>query len=133
MLRGLNHITLAVSDIENSLEFYEQALGFHAHVKWDSGAYLTLGELWLCLSRDSAVQVGKDYTHIAFDVAKSDFPLLCQKLNELGVVEWKTNCSEGGSLYILDPDGHQLEVHSGDLESRLKSLKSKPYKGLIWL
>jgi len=77
--------------------------------------------------------VQSDYTHIAFDVAKSDFSLLRQKLNKLGVAEWKTNRSGGESLYILDPDGHQLEIHAGDIASRLKSLKNKPYKGLVWL
>jgi len=45
----------------------------------------------------------------------------------------ETNKSEGQSLYILDTDGHKLEIHVGDLKSRLKSLKIRPYKNLVWL
>ena len=74
-----------------------------------------------------------DYTHFAFDVPRSLFDSFCTRLKVLGVKEWKLNKSEGDSLYILDPDGHKLEIHAGCLESRLESLRSKPYKGLEWL
>lgn len=33
MLRGLNHITIAVSDLEQSLDFYTRLLGMQAHVR----------------------------------------------------------------------------------------------------
>ena len=44
MLKDLNHITLSVSDLEKSLQFYRDVLGFTAHVMWDKGAYFSLGE-----------------------------------------------------------------------------------------
>ncbi len=132
MLRGLNHITIAVSNLEQSLLFYRGLLGMKAHVRWDRGAYLSLSELWFCLSCDE-VSPTKDYSHIAFDIAEEDFPAFAAKLRQAGVKEWKQNKSEGYSLYVLDPDGHQLEVHSGSLQSRLDSLKDQPYSGLVWL
>ncbi len=34
MILGLNHITIAVSDLERSIRFYRDTLGFAAHAKW---------------------------------------------------------------------------------------------------
>ncbi len=132
MLRGLNHITITVSNLELSLLFYCRLLGMKAHVCWDKGAYLSLGDLWFCLSCDE-VSPAKDYSHLAFDISEEDFSAFAAKLRQAGVKEWKQNKSEGYSLYLLDPDGHQLEVHSGTLQSRLNLLKQTPYTGLVWL
>lgn len=132
MLRGLNHITVAVNDLDRSLDFYVNLLGFVAHVRWDNGAYLSLGDVWFCLSVDVATP-SQDYCHIALDVAEDNFNIVAQKLRAANVSEWKQNKSEGLSLYLLDPDGHKLEIHSGSLQSRLESLKLNPYSGLVWL
>ena len=132
MLVGLNHITIAVSDLERSLHFYTQILGMKGHVKWDRGAYLSAGELWVCLSCDEP-KPSQDYTHIAFDITADNFDAMTLRIQNSDVKLWKENSSEGSSLYLLDPDGHKLEVHVGDLQSRLDSLKQKPYKGLVWL
>ncbi|WP_159065009.1 hypothetical protein [Thaumasiovibrio subtropicus] len=40
------------------------------------------------------------------------------------------NRSEGQSLYLLDPDGHKLELHVGDLNSRLAHITEVSYPGL---
>ncbi|MFV8433833.1 fosfomycin resistance glutathione transferase [Vibrio owensii] len=132
MLTGLNHITIAVSDLERSLDFYINALGFKGHVKWRQGAYLSLGDLWLCLSVDKPDEKS-DYSHIAFSISQQDFTDFSHKLIQLDIAQWKENKSEGESLYLLDPDGHKLEIHSGDLYSRLESIKHQPYEGLEWL
>jgi catechol 2,3-dioxygenase-like lactoylglutathione lyase family enzyme len=129
VLNGLNHITIAVNDLDNSFRFYVELLGMKPHAKWDKGAYLSLGELWFCLSCDE-VFPSSDYSHIAFDVSSSDFPKVKTKLIDAGVEEWKQNRSEGESLYILDPDKHKLEIHVGNLANRLESLKLKQYDGL---
>ncbi|TMP28375.1 hypothetical protein CWB99_11700 [Pseudoalteromonas rubra] len=63
MITGLNHITLAVSDLQQSIHFYMDVLGFTGHVKWETGAYLSVGELWLCLSSDTPCPK-TDYTHL---------------------------------------------------------------------
>ncbi len=131
MLAGLNHITLAVTDVDRSLEFYTTSLGFRPILKWDAGAYLTLGDLWFCLSRDDA-KPSQDYSHISFDIASEHFESFCETLLASDVRTWKENSSEGNSLYILDPDDHKLEIHVGSLETRLNELKSKPYTGLEW-
>lgn len=137
MITGLNHITLAVSKLEESLYFYRELLGFRSHVKWRNGAYLSINELWLCLSLDTpSIQSDdsySDYSHIAFSVTQVEFDNLKTKLITNKVKSWKENKSEGLSFYFLDPDNHKLELHVGDLQTRLESLKSNPYEDLQWL
>ena len=127
MLTGMNHITLAVSNVSESFTFYVETLGFTPRAQWKNGAYLSIGELWLCLSLD-AVSIGKDYTHFAFSIEDEVFEAFAGRMKASGVKEWKFNKSEGKSLYFLDPDGHKLELHAGSLESRLKACRSQPYE-----
>lgn len=132
MLTGLNHLTLAVADLERSFGFYKDLLGFRPAAIWNTGAYLRLGELWLCLSFDAKRLAGAapDYTHYAFGIAQDDFLPFRTRLLEAGVVEWRENKSEGDSFYFLDPDGHQLEAHVGNLASRLEKCREAPYAGM---
>jgi catechol 2,3-dioxygenase-like lactoylglutathione lyase family enzyme len=132
LLTGLNHVTLAVSDLDRSLDFYLNLLGFKGHVRWDRGAYLSLGSLWLCLSLGRPCPK-TDYTHLALDIGRGGFDDFVRRLRASGVVEWQRNSSEGPSIYFLDPDGHRLEIHAGGLQDRLASLKDAPFSGLEWL
>lgn len=129
---GLNHITLAVSDVDKSLDFYTGILGLTGTAKWDRGAYLSSGDLWLCLSLDTPVP-SADYCHIALSAEAADFDALCNAIRNSGMKQWKENQSEGASFYFCDPDGHKLELHVGNLKTRLQSLKAEPYEGLVWL
>ena len=77
MLQSLNHLTLAVSDLQKSVTFWHELLGLALHARWNTGAYLTCGDLWVCLSYDEARQYvppqESDYTHYAFSVAAEQF------------------------------------------------------------
>lgn len=132
MITGINHITLSVSNLERSLSFYTEVLGLKLVARWIRGAYLLAGTDWICLSLDTKTRKGAqpEYTHVAFSVEADDFAQCAAAVRTHGVSVWKENKSEGNSLYFLDPDGHKLEIHAGDLESRLKSLKANPYEGL---
>jgi len=132
MLKGLNHLTLAVTDLDRSFAFYKDLLGFKPAAIWNTGAYLSLGSLWLCLSLDArrAAAADPDYTHVAFDIAQDEFAAFRARLLGADVVEWRQNKSEGDSFYFLDPDGHQLEAHVGNLASRLAQCRAAPYAGM---
>lgn len=131
-IRGINHVTLAVSDLERSFAFYTTLLGLTPVARWTRGAYLEAGGDWICLSLDAAARTAPhpDYTHLAFSVQQADFARAADALRAQDVTLWKDNRSEGDSLYFLDPDGHKLELHAGDLRSRLESLAGRPYEGL---
>lgn len=131
MLTGINHITFSVNCLDTSLQFYSDVLGFKPEVSWDKGAYLSSPGIWLCLSLGQA-KPSQDYSHLAFSVTEGQFDGLKQSILAAGFGTWQDNRSEGDSLYFLDPDGHKLEIHCGDLQQRLDALKHNPYKGLKW-
>jgi len=130
-VRGLNHLTLAVGDLDRSVQFYCGLLGFRLRARGPAGAYLEAGALWLCLAVDETAtgERRSDYGHIAFDVGRDDFALLSERVSANADI-WKENKSEGHSLYVLDPDGHKLELHVGSLESRLRHYREHPFPGL---
>lgn len=130
MLTGLNHLTLSVADLDRSVRFYTALLGARPRARWATGAYLELGALWLCLSwqeERAAIPTAGDYTHYAFSIGAADFAQLCARLEAAEVLSWQDNRSEGESFYFLDPDGHRLEIHVGDLASRLAHCRASPY------
>ena len=132
MVRGLNHITISVKDAGRSFAFYTEVLGLKAVARWPRGSYLLAGDLWVALVEDDRVRPGAlpEYTHYAFDVAPEDFAALGAALRRAGAERWQENWTEGDSLYFLDPDGHKLEIHSSDLQARLRSARENPWEGL---
>ena len=134
MLQGINHLTLSVSCLETSFNFYTQVLGCKPLAKWKRGAYLLAGNFWLCLSLDENFQpkiLGK-YTHIAFSVDAETLANFRLRLDQLDLKLWQENTSEGESLYILDPDYYKLELHVGSWQSRLLATKQNPYEEMIF-
>jgi len=87
MITGVNHLTLAVRDIEESFTFYHDVLGFTPIQKNPISAYLLAGEMWIALTLDAHArqEALPEYTHIAFTVAPADFDALKARLMQAGV------------------------------------------------
>ncbi len=133
-IRGVNHITLAVRDLQESFRFYTEVLPCEPVVRWRHGAYLRAGALWLCLSvdRHARAKTLPEYTHIAFDINEFDLKALVARIRAAKVCIWKENTSEGESIYFVDPNGHRLELHANSLADRLADLRMSPYPDLEW-
>ena len=58
------------------------------------------------------------------------FDALAERIVAAGAKIWQENPTEGASLYFLDPNGHRLEIHVTDLESRLDHAREHPWEGL---
>lgn len=131
MIKGLNHLTFAVRDLERSFRFYAGVLGFQPLARWDEGAYLLAGNLWVALALDDQTRQDAlpEYTHVAFDVAPNDFGPMSLRIIASGATVWRENQSEGASLYFLDPDGHKLEIHASDWQSRVQAMEAHPKPG----
>ncbi len=120
MINGI----IATKDLNKSFDFYAKILNIKPICKWHNGAYFTLNDnTWFCINFDEAAAATPDYTHIAFDVTEKDFLKWKNILIQNNISQFKENYSEGNSLYFLDPDGHKLEIHVGNLESRLHAKK----------
>ena len=124
---GFSQLTLAVEDLDRSIGFYRNVLGFDLRARWRGGAYLEGGALWLCLSLDpsAAAEPRADYTHYAFHVPGHVLDELAQVVRRNAPV-WKDNQSHGASVYFLDPDWHRLELHAGTLRERLEHYRTQP-------
>lgn len=132
MINGISHITLSITDVAASFAFYVDALGCTPVARWPKGAYLLAGTVWLALVVDAHTRTSAfpEYTHIAFSVSEGDFAALSARIVASGAKIWQDNRTEGASLYFLDPDGHKLEIHVTDLETRVQSAKADPWEGL---
>ncbi len=132
MIAGINHITLSVRNVEESFVFYTQVLGFHPAAKWPKGAYLLADDVWIALVLDRHVResVLPEYTHIAFTVCPQSFEALSERITLSEAEIWQDNWTEGASLYFLDPNGHKLEIHASDLDTRIRTAKESPWEGL---
>jgi catechol 2,3-dioxygenase-like lactoylglutathione lyase family enzyme len=142
MIRGLNHLTFAVRDLDESFDFYVRVLGLSPVARWEGGAYLLAGEDWITLITDPADRDPADrdpadrgnprvdYTHAAFTVEPGDFETASRHILDSGARLWQENGTEGASLYFTDPDGHRLELHASDLAARLAAEREDPPPGM---
>ncbi len=135
MITGLNHITLAMRDLDESFRFYRDVLKFKPLMRAKRIAYFLAGDLWFCLDEDPSTRSGPlpEYTHFAFSVTAHNFTRISEIIRASGAELWKTNESEGDSLYFLDPNGHKLEIHVGDWKTRLEATKLDPWEdGIVF-
>lgn len=133
MITGLNHITIAVKDLERSFQFYKEILEFKPLIRHSQGAYFLAGDFWFCMDLDSRTRAAPlpEYTHFAFSVSSENFENLSTQIKKSGAKIWKENVSEGDSLYFMDPDGHKLEIHVGSWKTRIESIMKRPWSDSI--
>lgn len=125
-VQGYNHLTINVSNLSRSLEFYTRVLGLALIHKGNSDAYLEWGAAWICLIEqpDYTVSTRKTigFDHFAFTIAQEYFEEAIQVLqaNKVQIVRGPIRRGVGWSVNFLDPDGVQLELHTSNLQERMK-------------
>ena len=148
-IQNINHLLFSVSNLEESITFYEKVFDAKLLVKGNSTAYFDVNGLWLALNVEKDIprnDIHQSYTHIAFTIAEDDFDKMYDKLVQLAeddfdkmydkLVQLKVNILAGRqrdekdkkSIYFTDPDGHKFEFHTGTLQDRLDYYKQeKPH------
>jgi catechol 2,3-dioxygenase-like lactoylglutathione lyase family enzyme len=111
---GINHVVLHVADLERSMRFYMDVLGFEDRnlsggPPGRQASFLRCGGQGLDLFQVSGdVHGGQEMNHMALNVAVPDVDELAARLSEAGIDA--SARTPRNSIFISDPDGHRLEM-----------------------
>lgn len=124
-VKELGHVVLYVQDIERSAAFYRDVLGFRQVVGPEPTRPIAMFSSGRTHHELLLIEVGKDAApipkgrrvglyHIGFKVGDSDEELaeMRDRLEEAGArILGGSDHTMTHSLYLLDPDGNELEVY----------------------
>ncbi|WP_248963064.1 VOC family protein [Sphaerisporangium perillae] len=118
----LNHAVLYVRDVERSVTFYQQALGFRVVMGMPGAAFLQapasnndhdlgLFQIGPQAGESQAGRATVGLYHLAWEVETlDDLESIAAKLSELGSLVGASDHSTTKALYAKDPDGIEFEV-----------------------
>ena len=118
-LKRLQHLVLWVSDVERSVRFYRDVLGFEVKKRYPNAAFLKIpgspDDHHLGLFEQTGVpqpdeRVARMY-HSAWEVAEiTDLVSARQRLIEVCALVGSSDHGVSLSLYAKDPDGLEFEI-----------------------
>ena len=124
-IEGLDHVAIGVADVERSRAFYERVLGFERlYPEWEVPVVMGVGGTGVAIFDESAhpsptpgelEPPAVRILHIAFRVDRDGFDAARRELADEGVEARFSDHGLSHSLYIRDPDGHQLELTTYDV------------------
>jgi catechol 2,3-dioxygenase-like lactoylglutathione lyase family enzyme len=125
-LEGIDHIALAVRDVERSVAWYRDILGLERRfeTQWGSfpaivGVGTTSVALFPVQGSNPAPPPGRDVIamrHFAFRVDRANFGAARKSLEERGIpIEFQDH-GAAHSIYFNDPDGHRLEITTYEVQ-----------------
>ena len=127
--RGIHHAALICSDVERTIQFYQDLLGFplvelvenrdyqgSSHFFFDLGNQNLLGFFdFPGLGLQPGVEAIGSVQHIAVSVPRDRWEQLRAELDEAGIAYSGPDQGIVESMYLKDPDGIQIELLSDPL------------------
>ena len=124
-LEGIDHVALAVRDIERSAKWYVDILGFERFYEgmWNGiPVFIGKGDTAIALfpvrERESQTAMRSDNSgmlHLAFRADAGNFVAAQNELNRRGIKFEVEDHEISHSIYFRDPDGNKLEITTYDL------------------
>ena len=116
LVSRMEHVHLAVADLDRSIDWYQRAFSFE--VRWTDGttAHVGTDRFYVAMTahRDLPPSQG-DATgtariaHFAFTTA--DLDAFADRLTAEGIDAWgEASRVEGDAIYVHDPDGNAIEI-----------------------
>ncbi|MGA9747483.1 MAG: VOC family protein [Nocardioides sp.] len=119
--RGLHHTALVSGDVERTVRFYQDVLGFPLTEMIDNRDYPGSTHFFFDIGHDNLLaffdfpgldlgpyaEVLGGLHHLAISVAPEQWDAACRRLEEAGVDH---EVHSGVSVYFTDPDGARIEL-----------------------
>jgi methylmalonyl-CoA/ethylmalonyl-CoA epimerase len=129
MITGIDHVAIVVSDMDRSIEFYNEVLGLRIlkdgrNEEGEKKSFLgTKDHTLVALTEDKKLnsdnsQIVERVAHVAFRV--DDVEKARETLKRKGVIFIEEKVEKDGKIkayHFLDPDGLELEIYGETGES----------------
>jgi catechol 2,3-dioxygenase-like lactoylglutathione lyase family enzyme len=122
-LEGIDHVAMGVRDIERSVNWYSEVLGFERlHEGAWNGVPTFIGKGTTGIALFPASLEAKPSSHreirmlhLAFRADRENFLAAQQELKKRGIKFEFQDHEISHSIYFRDPDGHALEITTYEL------------------
>ena len=131
-LEGIDHVAMSVRDVERSAQWYIDVLGFeHRHKGiWDGvPTFIGKGETAIALfPANSTAKAASSrgeirMLHLAFRADRKNFLAAQDELKRRGIKFEFSDHEISQSIYFRDPDGHELEITTYEIEQEQQCAK----------
>jgi catechol 2,3-dioxygenase-like lactoylglutathione lyase family enzyme len=127
---GIDHVVLNVRDLARSKAFYMEILGFGFRSEFARPdakmCFLSCGTQGLDLAevREAEIHGGLEMNHMALRISEGTIDEIVAELARVGLAPVGVS-HDPNTVFILDPDGHRIELLSVPAQVAMDDAKRK--------